>query len=508
MANVNEIERRFAIPPLGTVNVEGRIERMSISTLFEAVRRLEVNDNYVIPENYGPGYNAHFFAVHLKEASIFSELCVRNTGVWPFSGRFDYEPVPAMVQLLTRFRLGKRGMIPPTINKARSLIISYSTAEILEFAVPAARILPRQSAHIEIISAVLWAIDHTEDAGLPTVEEWWVRECGIGATAAEALEFARVNMTIQLALTLLTCWATAIPYSKNYISPISMISTALLCIARKGTVTEELVGRVTDSIKSELTDPALYIDRMAITEMWSTFGRWIDDTNVGGFIERVIQYLGSPQTMRLNLIVTQAAGHGLTVFLCILKARKTYANFPWNRLLMILSGEFEVYNQLLAAYTANKYIGYRRNLNQFASSRYISLGYAAIQLLIKVGGDKALKNYRGNEGVKAFKPYIDQLIADYIDDLNAQNDREMTPGELAIYREFNDLTNNYQEGEIDIVDQEAIDNNLRSRSRMEVAARAWAAERQANANNNAIAGAVGLAGLPNLPEDEENGQGQ
>lgn len=142
------------------------------------------------------------------------------------------------------------------------------------------------------------------------------------------------------------------------------------------------------------------------------FGNNINDTNISDIFDRWNALIGE-KCLRLNLTITRASESGLTSYLVIGQAIRTYNDFDWARIAMLYPAEWQNYCAAVEAVGNNPFYGYRKNLGVVRSTKYKSIAYVAKQLLIIVGGQSSLRFYQGWATRVPDKEAVDIMITQY-----------------------------------------------------------------------------------------------
>lgn len=118
--------------------------------------------------------------------------------------------------------------------------------------------------------------------------------------------------------------------------------------------------------------------------------------------------------LRLSLTVQQAAGGGMTCYFTIKEAMRTYRNFAWAGISLLLPTDWNNYYAAVRLVGNNVYYGFNKDLGAAKSTLYKNLGWVAKELLLKVGGNTAISRYAVWPARVPNMTALDQLIDAYV----------------------------------------------------------------------------------------------
>ncbi|QPB73985.1 nucleoprotein [megalopteran chu-related virus 119] len=145
-------------------------------------------------------------------------------------------------------------------------------------------------------------------------------------------------------------------------------------------------------------------------------------------VDRIVAGLKSIMVYIDNVAVTPLVNHiaysGLTALHAVTQALSHYTTFPWNAIWRknpMLRAEMAKFKSMMTLVSEDVYIGYR---GSGAAANIAHMAYLSIQLLIVVGGQTSLNNYKGvgsKESPLVFnKEYYDGLIMRFKQDIQSQ----------------------------------------------------------------------------------------
>lgn len=196
---------------------------------------------------------------------------------------------------------------------------------------------------------------------------------------------------------------------------LSMISNSYTALAKRGQVTDDACTKISEGILQDL-NITVVIDSEACQLAYNHFLKGVNETNAASVIGTLYHYLPDVG-LRLRLTLEQSTFSGLTSFVLVGRAMRTYRTFNWAAVDRIGKGAIMAFARARAIVRGNPYYGFSRNLGAVRATLYRSATYCAIQLLVKLGGEQSLKNYGGisRNTLIPGKARLDELIADYVD---------------------------------------------------------------------------------------------
>lgn len=171
---------------------------------------------------------------------------------------------------------------------------------------------------------------------------------------------------------------------------LSSLVTLIVAICKQGTISPAFLDKVNNATKSDLGKD-LKINPECISSVWSAYGQYINENNVGRLMKYLMEVL-MPTATRLRIIVKQDQYHSLIAFYTIGRSMIIYPDFRWDFVEKLSPGELARYRRAIEDVGNNVYYGYRKDLGTLKSKNFRALKYAAKELLIKMNGETHLKN--------------------------------------------------------------------------------------------------------------------
>nr|WPV62258.1 MAG: putative nucleocapsid [Wufeng shrew chuvirus 2] len=195
------------------------------------------------------------------------------------------------------------------------------------------------------------------------------------------------------------------------VKTIGFFTTGLLSFCKQGNVTNGVMTKVTNAIRDELGHQII-IDPTVVRSVWNICGPYFDHVKARFFFELWEVSIGSA-CLRLRLLCNQAGWTGLTNFQNIGRARDLFPTFNWAKLAGMIPTDFTNFTRAVATINGDKYFGYKPDLGEARATLYPNLSYAAYQLLMVVGGDRSLRDFRGTNSSTPFAAAIDVMIREF-----------------------------------------------------------------------------------------------
>lgn len=261
---------------------------------------------------------------------LFKQLVVSTCNVGIFSGRPSHPNVIKMIQLLCLARLQQRNLLPTQAVARQSYYHAMAIAEGLGPYVPGAWKMAQYNARRAIINAVEWllSIDGRQELGFEPVE-WFDSEIlGIDHAVIEG----GVIPNCETALVLLEAMAVILPSNAAWLNGLSFVSTALLSLGRRGTITDDLRDRVTQGVKEAMSATVVIISPATVKRFYTVYCTNINANNAAVLFAHY-QHLIPENVIALRNVVLQAAGSGMTTsivvkyFPCFI-LRNSHLRFP------------------------------------------------------------------------------------------------------------------------------------------------------------------------------------
>lgn len=193
---------------------------------------------------------------------------------------------------------------------------------------------------------------------------------------------------------------------------MSIIVHTMLAAIKQGNVTRQFCQKIVRGIQHDL-GRTIQLDATAVRLTYQHVMKWVTDDNISTILEHWYDFLPA-DALRLRLTVEQSAGTGLTILSLIGQAVRTYPDFDWGVVMRSYPAEWAAFTAAVATVGNNPWYGYKKNLGNVSSTKYKSVGWVAVQLLQRVGGQMSLANYKGLPNRVAFMERVEQSIIDFI----------------------------------------------------------------------------------------------
>lgn len=117
----------------------------------------------------------------------------------------------------------------------------------------------------------------------------------------------------------------------------------------------------------------------------------------------------------LRTVLVQAKGQGLTTLKIIVEVLKEYPDFPWHRLLRVVSrSEFTAVERAIEACRGRPFAGFdARTMELYGVKHYRNIGYICKKILIVVAGEESYTDYRGLPATHRYDLKINDVINEY-----------------------------------------------------------------------------------------------
>lgn len=185
----------------------------------------------------------------------------------------------------------------------------------------------------------------------------------------------------------------------------------ILSFSLRGEIFQAKLTKAMHELSQLMPGVAEQLTRADIALTWHYFGGLVDDSNVADTFARWLGCLDAP-TIRVRVIIAQAAGSGLTCLDVIARAIHEHPTFPWHMLMRLFPEEWANAVDVIQRVGNNPYYGYHGDLQHVRSTRYKSLSWACGRL-INAGGNKTFGDYKGFVEDRRHKETIEGIILAY-----------------------------------------------------------------------------------------------
>lgn len=183
----------------------------------------------------------------------------------------------------------------------------------------------------------------------------------------------------------------------------------LVAFATRGQLSTQRLQRIKDELRPVMPILADMLDAADIATTFANFGECIDDTNAHVIFSRWLRHVPRA-AIRLRVLLSQAAGSGVTSLDIIAEAVATHADFPWHLIQRKYPEEWAAVSRGLEAVGGRIYAGYAGNLGAVRATLFRHITWVAKEILVS-HGNTSLANYRGGAVDSAFEKTLKEWIA-------------------------------------------------------------------------------------------------
>lgn len=183
------------------------------------------------------------------------------------------------------------------------------------------------------------------------------------------------------------------PASRIHMRSPYIVVLLLVAFSTRGQLTAQKLQRIKDELRTVMPVLADMLDANEITTTFANFGECIDDTNAHIIFARWLRHVPRA-AIRLRVLLSQAAGSGVTSLDMIAEALSAHVDFPWHMVARRYPDEWAAVQQGLRAVNGRIYAGYAGNLGAVRATLFRRITWVAKELLMAFGNN-SLKNYRG-----------------------------------------------------------------------------------------------------------------
>ncbi|DAZ90599.1 putative nucleocapsid [Trialeurodes vaporariorum mononega-like virus 2] len=177
--------------------------------------------------------------------------------------------------------------------------------------------------------------------------------------------------------------------------PTNLYVLCYVALAKRGQVTAQKLAKIATDIEQS-TNRRVDVTDIEVGTMFRILERFVDETNAGAIMAGLSGGIGA-HSLRLRLTLDQSARGGMTTYWCIMTAFQQYNNFNWGEASRFIPTDFANYRLAFDAVGRNEFYGFKKNLGNAAHTKYKTLGWLAIQMLMKYNPAEygTLQQYRG-----------------------------------------------------------------------------------------------------------------
>lgn len=193
----------------------------------------------------------------------------------------------------------------------------------------------------------------------------------------------------------------------------NLYALVYVAMGKRGTISDNKLTKIKDDLKIALRKD-IYITSDEINAMFRELRGLINGDNA----EAILTGMAGDMTdfnLRLRLTVDQAMRSGMTSYWSIRTALTEFPDFPWAEAQRYIPGDFARYREAFTVVGENQYYGFNENLGVAASTRYRSLGWLAMHLLVAKRGAEygSLRNYATYSRGADHQNQLQELINQY-----------------------------------------------------------------------------------------------
>lgn len=342
---------------------------------------------------YGVASNFVYASKWLVSNEIFAKLVFPKLDVAPFNGCFDCPLVCQYIEIFCRIRCVDK-KVPDQVNTAVALTMAELHGAFLgEYHM---EVEDARKEFLRVINAYRKNPSEFSNAG-------------VGTIAVQANDYVDPTQAVELLHTIIT---TDAGVTSPMCGPITIIANALCAYAKRGNISSDFKMKVDQAITAELSKP-VSISVKACRIFYENYKAPINEKNAPDLFNHWKTIIPAP-AIRLQLIVQQTAGSGLTAYYTICRAVQLYEKFPWHKVKALLTSDWTNFMIACEEIKGNPYFGFRNDLSSVRSTKYKNLAWVAKELLIEYNGEKnTLKNYMGWTKQPIFQDELRKLIDAY-----------------------------------------------------------------------------------------------
>ncbi|KAL0967482.1 hypothetical protein UPYG_G00252810 [Umbra pygmaea] len=173
--------------------------------------------------------------------------------------------------------------------------------------------------------------------------------------------------------------------------------------ALRGSITHSKLSRLITDLQPVVRYASEILNINDIACTWANFGHLVHDGNMPAIMRRWLGMVPAG-AVRLRVLLSQAAGSGLTSLYVIARAIHEHPDFPWPYIARLYPAEWRAAGTAIAIVGGNPYFGFRRDLAEVRSTLFKNLASFCGKLLV-AAGDKTLDN----------KESISRMIESYLE---------------------------------------------------------------------------------------------
>jgi len=211
-----------------------------------------------------------------------------------------------------------------------------------------------------------------------------------------------------------------------------------IAVGKRGTVTTNKLTAINQAVSTE-TNLDINVTEDQVKALGTALCTYVTEVNAQQVMTTLAQNM-TGYSLRLQLTVQQTLRAGMTQYWAIIEAFAAFPTFEWGEASRYIPVDFQRFNIAVGLVQGNQYYGFRRDLGDAAHTKYKSLAWLAVQLLIRYKGAEygSLRQYRGVTRTPDRQAELQALIDGFV----PPADDHPMPGVGAIVERARDLINN------------------------------------------------------------------
>lgn len=202
----------------------------------------------------------------------------------------------------------------------------------------------------------------------------------------------------------------------------SALFSLLVSLVKNGSASNDYIEKRFTSFSHLIPSTGFYfleVSSETITELWKIISYHLQSgtSSIDIILENLNKVMAAIDNVVLKPMPSFLAYRGMTPIVNILNSISNFPSFPWNSLIKSnsqIKAEFITLKKILQVCRDDVLLGYKIS---GAGTAVPNLSYLSICLLIDVGGNETLKNYRGigphNKSKVTGSTYLNSLVEGY-----------------------------------------------------------------------------------------------
>lgn len=344
-------------------------------------------------DRFGKASNRDYVNLWLASNPVFGKLIFPKLDIQPFSGSFNAKYVAQMIHLVCKMR-----MVHHSVGNVQKNGLAIAMAE-LHGAYLENIALPIEQARTEfrsIISAWIKSPDTFAAAGIAAP----LITIGEDSNITDMIKLLYHQVTNEEGLT------SALK------GPVDIIVHSICAYAKRGQLNASFVDKVTNAI-AEQVQKRITLDPEACSIFFSNYKTGINKDTAKKLFDHWSSIIPS-SALKMQLVVQQAAGSGLTAYYTVCHAVSLYQSFPWHKVKALYLEEWMAFQAANEAIQGNPFYGFESDLKAVRSTKYKSIAWVAKELLCTYNGERGtLGRYQGWIKSPKEESIIQKIIEDY-----------------------------------------------------------------------------------------------